>query len=402
MLADLHCHYPMHLLARVPDDPTLQRMVRARRRPRWVDRLRARVLGVAARLLNYRRWSGGWRVDLDGLERGDTRVVLSVLYLPFAEMDLDEPFGAPPEPGYFADLIEQLDGVERELGAIDPEGRRHLIVRRAADLGAARDDGRVAFLHAVEGGFHLGGTPEEVDRNVGELAARGVAYVTLAHLFWRQIATNAPALPFLPDRLYDRLFPQPSRGGLTELGIAAVRAMYRERVLVDISHMREDALADTFALLTTLDREHGRDPRDFPVISSHAGFRLGEQHYMHTAQTVRAVADRGGVVGLIFAQHQLNDGVRRTATTTLEESLPVLYRHIDAIHSVTGTYDHVGIGTDFDGFIKPTLGGLESAADMALLQEPMAGRYGAADAERILSGNAVRVLERVFEARRSG
>ena len=55
-------------------------------------------------------------------------------------------------------------------------------------------------MHCIEGGFHLGATPEEVTAHVHELADRGVAYITLAHLFWRRVATNAPALPFLPTR----------------------------------------------------------------------------------------------------------------------------------------------------------------------------------------------------------
>ena len=66
MIADLHCHYPMHLLAHA-EDVTLETMVRARRRPRWVDKLRAFVLKIAARLLNFRRFTGTWRVDLPGL-----------------------------------------------------------------------------------------------------------------------------------------------------------------------------------------------------------------------------------------------------------------------------------------------------------------------------------------------
>ena len=73
-------------------------------------------------------------------------------------------------------------------------------------------------MHCVEGGFHLGATPEQVDASVTALAARGVAYVTLAHLFWRRVAANAPALPFLPDALYNRLFPQPAGERLTDLG----------------------------------------------------------------------------------------------------------------------------------------------------------------------------------------
>ena len=85
--------------------------------------------------------------------------------------------------------------------------------------------------------------------------------MTLAHLFYRRIATNAPALPMLSDALYNRIFCQPRGVGLTELGEAAVRAMYEHRVLVDVSHMRAEALRDTFSLLDRLDDESGADRR---------------------------------------------------------------------------------------------------------------------------------------------
>jgi membrane dipeptidase len=399
--ADLHCHYPMHVLDWEPQDVTLEQMVRVRGRRHPLQKLRSAFLGVAARLLNFRHWSGGWRVDLKGLEEGDVRVVLSILYQPFDEMDLNYWYGARPAPGYFQALIDHLRDVEDELRQIDPEARRHVFVRSGAELDAALASGRLAFLHCVEGGFHLGGSPEAIRANVAELAAEGVAYVTLAHLFWRQVATNTPAIPFLSDRLYGALFPQPHGKGLTDLGVAAVEAMYDAGVLVDISHMRQDAIDATFALVENLDRRHGADPADFPIIASHVAFRLGGQTYNVTADVVRRIAARGGIVGLILAQHQLNDGVRRRKTTRLEESVEVLCRHIDAIHDATGSYDHIGIGSDLDGFIKPTTGGIEHAADLAKLRDPLAARYGAEVAEQILTGNAIRVLRHFRRARPS-
>ena len=124
------------------------------------------------------------------------------------------------------------------------------------------------------------------------------------------MATNANALPFLPDKVYGLVFPQPKDAGLTDLGVAAVRAMYRERILIDVSHMRQDALDATFRLLAELDAEHGADPTGFPVIASHSAFRCGKQAYNLSAETVRRIAARDGVIGLILAQHQLNDGIR--------------------------------------------------------------------------------------------
>jgi microsomal dipeptidase-like Zn-dependent dipeptidase len=386
LVADLHVHYPMHVLAG-DREAALQRMSQVRARDGGINKLQGAVLWVASRLLNYRSWDAGPRVTLDFLQAGGVRVALSVLYQPFDEMDLDEPYGALPETGYFGRLIELIDTVEAEVDG-SPAA---VVVHRAAELDSALAAGQVALVHCVEGGFHLGGTPAEVDSSVRALSERGVAYVTLAHLFWRQVAANAPALPFLPDWLYRTLFPQKDGAGLTDLGRAAVRAMYRERMLIDVSHMRPDSLEQTFALLDELDRESGADPADHPIVSSHAGFRFGKQVYNHDEETVRRIADRGGVIGLIFAQHQLNDGVRKK-TKTLDESLEVISRHIDRIHDLTGSHEHVGIGSDFDGFIKPTLGGFERSSDMERLSTALIARYGDRDAERILAGNVLRVL----------
>ena len=246
--------------------------------------------------------------------------------------------------------------------------------------------GKVALIHCVEGGFHLGETPEEVDRAVASLARRGVGYIVLAHLVWRGVATNAPALPFMPDSLYRVVFYQPPEG-LSELGRAAIRAMVRERVLIDLSHMSERALSDTFELLDELD-----PGKRTPVIASHACFRFAGQEYGLTAETLRRVAERGGVVGLILAQHQLNDGIRKGPTETFEDSMEVLGRHVEAIHEAVGSHRHTAIGSDLDGFIKPTLSGLEGMGDMGRLEDFLRARYGNDDGELIASGNALRVL----------
>jgi microsomal dipeptidase-like Zn-dependent dipeptidase len=212
------------------------------------------------------------------------------------------------------------------------------------------------------------------------------------------VAANAPALPFLPDPLYRAVFPQPAGAGLTPLGVAAVEAMYDARMLVDVSHMRQDAIDATFAVLERLDARDGAPPTATPVIASHAGFRLGAQAYNLDAGTVRRIAARDGVVGVILAQHQLNDGVRRRPTTTLEASVEVIGRHVDAIRDATGSLAHVAIGSDLDGFIKPTMGGLETAADLARLGPALERRYGREGAGLILHGNVERVLGRILPA----
>jgi microsomal dipeptidase-like Zn-dependent dipeptidase len=390
VIADLHAHYPMHVVTDLDPSAALERMTRVRARPTLRDRVRAAILKVASRLLSDRDWWSGYRISVPYLRQGNVGVVLSVLYRPFEEMDLGLPYGSPPQKDYFAGLIKDLETVEREVLTQEPAQIR--VAHDRDELDRALTDGATALLHCVEGGFHLGATVEEVERNVAELARRGVAYVTVAHLFFRQVATNTPALPFLPDSVYNRLFPQRRGEGLTELGRAAVRAMAREGVLVDISHMREDAIAETFEVLEE------EDPGgEVPVIASHAGYRCGKQRYMLDEETVRKVAERDGVIGLIMAQHQLNDGIRRRQTKTLEESFEVVRRHIDRIHSVTRNHDHVALGSDLDGFIKPTMGGIEHAGDLEKLERKLREHYGDEVAERIASGNALRVLRKVLE-----
>jgi microsomal dipeptidase-like Zn-dependent dipeptidase len=99
-----------------------------------------------------------------------------------------------------------------------------------------------------------------------------------------------------------------------------------------------------------------------------------------------------------MAQHQLNDGLRKKGdhTKTLDESLEVICRHIDKIAEVTGGYEQIGLGTDFDGFIKPTMGGLETMADLATLERALERKYGAEATGLMTSGNALRVLRTLW------
>jgi microsomal dipeptidase-like Zn-dependent dipeptidase len=387
MIADLHSHYAMHLLpAEAPS--TYDRMrqgVGSRRR----DRLRAKIVGLLGRFANYRSFSSGPRVEVGSLREGGVGVVLSALYSPFDEMDLSRPYGAPPQPGYANALIRQLETVEADLAG--KHAGTTAVVRDAAELDAALAAGRIAFVHCVEGGFHLGGTPETVDRSVAELARRGVAYITLAHLFWRQVATNTPAIPFLPEWLYHLVFSQPKKG-LTELGRAAIAAMHRERVLVDLSHMTDRALDESLALLDELD-----PAREVPVIASHAGYRFGKQEYNLSEAAIGRIAARDGVIGLIFANHQILDGLE-TKPKSLADSVAVLRRHIDRIAELTGSHRHVAIGSDLDGFVKPTLPGLQSMADMKPLEAALVEAYGPADAASICSENILRPLRSYWGA----
>jgi microsomal dipeptidase-like Zn-dependent dipeptidase len=316
-------------------------------------------------------------------------LAMSVLLQPFDEFDLDTHYAAAPEPGYFPRLIALLEAVEQDVAKQDRSLLR--LVHDRAELDAAVADGATALVHCVEGGFHLGESEEEIAANCAELGRRGVGYVTVAHLVFRQVATNANAFPFLPDGIFDFVFPQKGKDRLTPRGEAVVRGLVENRILIDLSHMDPGGIRETFAFLDEIDPHS-----EVPVISTHAGYRFGKQQYMCDEKIVLQIKRRKGVVGLIMAQHQLNDGIRKKETETLEESMDVICKHIDKIAEITGGYEHVALGTDFDGFIKPSMGGLRDSSDLASLETALIDRYGAENAERITYRNALGVLRRIW------
>jgi microsomal dipeptidase-like Zn-dependent dipeptidase len=372
VIADLHCHFPMHLVHAElePHGAGLWRTA--------LGELEQQAFDLAARAINSPDWDGGFRVDLAGLQAGGVGLVCSVLYWPPAELLPGD--AGRPKPGSFEHLLRQLDDVEAHLAD-------QVVVRTTADLD--RVDG-LRFVHCVEGGFHLGGDAAAMDANVAELSSRGVLYVTLAHLVFRGVAANAPAIPPLTDAEYRAVFHQDDGIGLTDLGRAAVAAMVAHRVLVDVSHMRQDALDDTFALLDELD-----PGRALPVIASHVGARAAApepQDYNLAPDTMRRIAARAGVIARILAAHLFGHAEDEAAARA------IVAAHVRAIHDALGTHDHTAIGTDLDGFIKPTLTGLQRAADLARLETWIREDFPEA-ADAILHANADRVIRRTFALR---
>ena len=314
---------------------------------------------------------------------GCVGVALSVLYQPFYEIDLTQSYGAPPRDSYFKDIVDQHQTVEDYA---DKHKTAVTIAHSVRELDSKLAGGVPILIHAIEGGFQLGRDPAEVRRNVKVLADLGVAYVTVAHLFFRDVATNAPALPFLPDWLYNLVFPQAKDEGLTALGHQVVDAMVDEGILIDITHMRSQSIRDVMARLDS------RDPaREIPVMGTHMAYRFGGLEYSFDDETIKAVAARGGVLGCILCKHFITSGLPGVSSS-LEGSLDALCKHIDKIRDLAGSYDHVAIGSDLDGYIKPALPGLEDMRRMTELQAHLHKRYGATDAEKICNGNALRVL----------
>ena len=385
MLVDLHAHFPMHLLV---DDA---QRTHERARTWWRQRWQGWIVDLISRFANYQGPGDTPSVTERLMRDGDVGVALSVLYQPFDEMDLTQDYGAPPQRSYFEDIRDQHQTVEDYVSAHPGD---IAIAHSPTELDALLGGGVPILIHAIEGGFQLGRDQSEVRRNVQELAALGVAYVTVAHLFFRGVATNAPALPFLPDGVYNWVFSQPHGEGLTPLGREAVHAMTDEGILIDITHMRAESIRDVFELLDARDPAH-----EIPVIATHMAYRFGNLQYCFDEGTITSVAARGGVLGCILCEHYMTNGLSGTGKS-LDGSIEALCHHIDKIHDVTNSYDNIAIGSDLDGYIKPALPGLADMAKMAELQRRLAERYGAVDAEKICSGNALRLLRAQWGVKR--
>lgn len=384
MLVDLHAHYPMHVMPRQRrgTHAQLERWRRA-----W---LRAQIVRLLSRFVNYQGPGDEPGVTLELMRRGDVGVIFSALYCPFDEIDLSKRYGAPPESGYFPDLLEQLEDVEADIRSHRQAGVPVTIAHSPKELEQALASGTQVLIHAVEGGFHLGGTDQEVHDQIAILAERGVVCITVAHLFWRKVATNAPALPFMPDWLYRLIFRQPRHVGLTPLGGSIVREMAAHGILIDVTHMSEPAMNDTFKLLDDLG---GTD--QVPVIATHMAYRFGDLAYNLNPETVERIARRGGVLGLISCEHYISDAAAKPES--FNQSFELVCRQIDKICEITQSQDHVAFGSDIDGYIKPALPGLEHLGRMHRLQQALTDHYGPDAASKFSSGNALRVIRATWQ-----
>jgi microsomal dipeptidase-like Zn-dependent dipeptidase len=321
---------------------------------------------AANHLLNYQK--GAPRVSLQNLLAGADGGIGSVLYDPEDEFFHD----ATPVPAAIGDLFAQMQNVEDEIS-----GQVYL-VKNPNDL-QARLDARQKFLfHCVEGAFCVSGD----ETNVDALATKGVAYVIVAHLFYRGVATCDNAFPFLPDPIFDVLNPQQNPSvGLTDLGIRVVDRLLERGILVDITHSTDLAQSQIFAMA----RDHG----NAPVISSHNGVRATSQYPLNlSAEAIQAIAASNGVVGIILFPHWLRQPDQQLIGPS---NISLVFQAIDYIKDVTSSYRNIAIGTDLDGFIEP-ISDCQNWAQTPNLVRLIQARYPDAY-ERILCWNAVETLQ---------
>src|SRR5207302_1668440 len=112
-IADLHCHYPMHV---VPKD-LHPRGSHEGLLGRLVGKLDADLLEVLNEAINAAKFGGGWRVDLKRIIATNAQLVWSVLYWPAAEFEIGSLFECGPKEAFYEDITSLIPLVEADVEA---------------------------------------------------------------------------------------------------------------------------------------------------------------------------------------------------------------------------------------------------------------------------------------------
>lgn len=293
-------------------------------------------------------------------------------------------------PDAVPSTLEQIDCV-RQLIDRHPDVLRAAFT--AADMEAARGEGRIASLMGAEGGHSIANSLG----TLRGLYALGVRYMTLTHndnIAWADSATDVPNV-----------------GGLTAFGREVVREMNRLGMLVDLSHVAATTMRAAL------------DTSSAPVIFSHSSARAVCDHPRNIPDDVlERLPANGGMAMVTFVpkfvlqaavdwtaaadENMRAHGFHHLATTpeamavhrAFEEAHPrpvatvsTVADHLDHMREVAGV-DHLGIGGDYDGTAFTPEGLRDVSGYPNLLTELLDRGWSRTDLAKLTWQNAVRVL----------
>lgn len=189
------------------------------------------------------------------------------------------------------------------------------LIRTAKDLENALKDqsnSKVYGLLEAEGGEILGGSLEKLDR----LYDMGLRVLTLAWNF--------------DNELCDSVAGQSRHNGLSAFGREVVARAQELGMLIDVSHCSDKTLEDVLLITQK------------PITASHSNARALCSHPRNlTDDQIKALARSGGVIGINFYPLFLDNSGNAQFMDII--------KHIEYISALVGP-EHVGLGSDFDGF----------------------------------------------------
>ncbi len=330
-------------------------------------------------------WPFTLRTNLPSLSDGGVNAVVSAIYLPERALLSDcfplriLQFLSPNRWKRLMDddrlqrTLDMLDDLEEAVSKTTPvDGVRLEVARSRSELDTITARGDIAFIHAVEGAHSLNGDPA----NVGVLFERGVSTITLVHFYPNGVAFPVDGIPPSMKRLGCFRTPVDLTKGLDTLGPPVIEEMVRLGIIVDMTHCTFPARQEVIEIV---------DNRR-PIIMSHVGAATLRDDPMNpTDREIQAIANSGGMVGVIAMNHWLGDRDEG-------DGIDLMVATIERIRQAGGI-ETAAIGTDFDGFTDPP-DDLTDHSHLPRLSEALfAAGFSAADLEKILGGNARRVLE---------
>jgi membrane dipeptidase len=228
----------------------------------------------------------------------------------------------------------------------------------APAAGCVAPSGSVRAFFAFEGSGPLAAEPEKL----ALWASRGLRIVGLVHTYANELASSSGDAP-------------PKDFGLTELGRAFARRAFALGLVVDVSHASDLAVNDVLAI--------AKETRGV-VVATHSNSRVLADHPRNlTDAQLRGIAATGGVVGVNFHAPFVVRGRKAKLADVVAQ--------VEHLRDVAGI-DHVAIGSDFEGDIRPPAE-LRDASRFPRLSAALS-RAGFDDAAiaAIFAGNALRVL----------
>ena len=251
--------------------------------------------------------------------------------------------------------LDFFDLLQREFSASPDLVETALTFQDAERIWQAR---KITAVLAVEGGHVI---EEELGKLI-ELYRRGMRMMTIT---WNNSTSWAVSAK---DARSETV-------GLSEFGRRVIHTLDSLGVIIDISHTGKKTVED---ILATSHR---------PIIASHSGVAAVRPHYRNLDEAqIRAIARRGGVIGVIFYPPYLAG----TSTVYIE----AVVRHIDSIVNLVGI-DYVALGSDFDGIERTVVGLNDVSCFPALTRALFEHGYSRTDVEKILGGNFLRVFKEV-------
>ena len=293
---------------------------------------------------------------------------------------------------------ELIDGVEK---MVKQSPDKFALAKSPADIQANFKKGLISLPMGMENGSPIAGNLA----NLKHFYDRGIRYITLSHSLSNHIS----------DSSYDDKRPAQ---GLTDFGKQLVTAMNNIGMMVDVSHISDQAFEQVIEI------------SEVPVIATHSSarhFTPGFERNM-SDDMIKALAEKGGVIFINFgstfvsqksiesynaykeaaAQFLAENGVKadseeaKAFTKNYREKNPFEFAtldtvldHFDHVVKLVGI-DHVGIGSDYDGVGDSLPTGLKDVAAYPNLIAGLLKRgYSEQDIEKILSGNLFRVWQQV-------